>query len=86
MTLLKNYTPRVIYDEEADVLYLKFASNKNATAREIGTNIIAYFDDLTGEPTTITIVYYKWLEEKGSSWRNDLPVQIDFEKDVRPYL
>lgn len=82
----QNCIPRTTYDEDADVLYLKYASNKNATAREIGPNIIAYFDDLTGEPTTITIIDFKWLEESDRSWRDVLPIYIDFDKDVIPFL
>lgn len=86
MTLQKNSIPKIIYDECADVLYLKYASNAHATVKEIGGNIIAYFDDITGAPTTITIVDFKWLEEKSRSWRNMLPVFIDIDKDVIPYL
>ena len=86
MMIQSSSTPKVIYDRDVDVLYLKYATNKNATAREIGANIIAYFDDTTGLPTTITILDYIHLENTRPSWRNELPIFIDFDRDVKPFI
>ena len=81
-----DYIPNVYYDEGVDVLYLKYASNKNATAREIGGHIIAYYDDITGIPTTITVIGFKWLETNKPNWKGSIPIPVDFERDVHPYL
>lgn len=84
--LQDSYTPKVLYDKDADVLYLKYASNLNASAHEIGGHIVAYFDDITGKPTTITVMDYKWLEANHPTWRDKLPISIDFDFKVIPYL
>ncbi len=86
MTLQRSSIPKILYDDCADVLYLKYASNAHATAKEIGGNIIAYFDNQTGAPTAITVVDFKWLEEKDRSWRSMLPIFIDVDRDIIPFI
>lgn len=73
-----------MYDDEADVLYIKYGTNKGATAHEVGGNIIVYADDLTQQPKTITILDYKWLKENRPGWERNLP--IDFDRDIKPLL
>lgn len=82
--LQQEYTPRIMYDSEEDVLYIKFGSNYGATAHEIGENIIIYTDDSTQQPRTITILDYKWLEQNRPGWDRRLP--IDFTRDIKPLL
>jgi len=82
----RGYTPQVAYDSESDVLYIKYGSNRGASAREIGGYIIAYIDDVTDEPRTITIMCYKWLNENMEGWKSMLPISIDFANDIEPLL
>ena len=86
MILQHGSTPKVIYDEEADVLYLKFSSNRNSTGHETGSNIIVHFDDATGVMTTVTILDFMWLEKNHPKWKNELPAFIDFDTDVYPLI
>jgi len=86
LILPASYIPKVLYDEDVDVLYLKYTTNRNATAREIGGHIIAYYDDFTGLPTTLTITGYKWLETNKPGWKVALPVPVNFDRDVIPFL
>lgn len=83
-TLVQKYIPRVAYDDGADILYIKYGTNKGATAREIGSNIIVYLDDATMEPRTITILDFKWLIENCPGWESRLPV--DFNGEIKPLI
>lgn len=80
----QNYIPKIKYDGDADVLYIKYGTNKGATAHEVGGNIIVYRDDITNEPKTITILFYKWLEDNQPGWEQNLP--INFNRDIKPLL
>lgn len=86
MTKTKNYIRDVSYDKEFDVLYIKYADNANAVATEIGPHIIMYTNQTTQEPTVITILDFRHAYNNWHEWKERLPVEIDFEKDILPKI
>ena len=69
-----------MYDAEFDILTLKYDSNDNATAKEIGANIIVYAHDITGEITTITVMdFVRKFDELLPSLKK-IPLALNFEE------
>ena len=72
-----NYILQITYDAEFDILSLKYASNANATAKELGPYIIIYTDDLTGETTTVTIMDFVRRFDELEPFLLDIPFNIN---------
>ena len=73
----ESFILKVMYDPEFDILTLKYGGNDNATAKELGPNIIIYTDDVTGETTTVTIMdFVRCFDELEPSLEN-IPFKIN---------
>jgi len=74
------------YDNNFDVLYLGFDDKSNSVGDEIANGYILMTDDDTKEITGLTIFDFMHQYRNGNLKAISLPIDIDYENDVLPYI
>ena len=72
------------HDHRNDVLYIGMGDRSNSYGDEISSGIILLYDMDTEELTGVTILDF--LEKYNSNKLDNIPVAINFERDVIPLL
>lgn len=77
---------RIDYDSEYDILYLSFADQSDSYGDEISDNVVVRRKWADDSITGITIFDFMALFKAKSEEIFSLPVELNYEKQVLPYL
>lgn len=81
-----NQALKPMYDDEFDVLYLTFSDKSNSYGDDISDCVTVMRDWDTDIITGLTIFDFMRLYKADELRNTDMPVEVNFAKDVVPFI